>query len=73
MPPQKQREGQGRRVRETVKERAARAKQARLERMAQDVQEGTLVIRQMTAEEREQFPPREPVKQTSKRRSRYQA
>lgn len=73
MPSQKSREGQGKRVRETVKERAARAKQERLEQMKQDVEEGRLTIRKMTPEEREKYPPRQPLKKHAKKQPKYRA
>jgi len=45
------------RSRTTTRERAAAEKQRKLDRMAEQVREGTLVIRQMTAEERAKWPP----------------
>lgn len=60
------RPGQGRRiknrVKETLKERGERLKAERLAQIKQDVEDGTLVIRKMTPEEREKFPPRKPLK-----------
>jgi len=73
MPEQKSRAGQGKRVRETVKERAERAKQERLAKIEQQVKDGSLVIREMTPEEREQYPPRQPLKKKAKRRTMYRA
>lgn len=73
MPQQKERAGQGRRVRETVKQREARARQERLDQIREDVERGTLVIRKMTPEEREKYPPRQPLKKHAKRQSRYRA
>lgn len=73
MPDQKSRAGQGRRVRETVRERAERTKEERLRQMQKDIDEGRLVIRQMTPKEREQYPPHAPLKKRAKNRSLYRA
>jgi hypothetical protein len=43
----------------TAKERAEEQKRAKLALMRKQVKAGRLVIRQMTAEERKKFPPRE--------------
>jgi hypothetical protein len=51
----------GRSVRmKTTRERAEERRQAKLELVEEQVQNGSLVIRQMTDEERRQNPPRPP-------------
>lgn len=42
----------------TTRERAEQKRQEKLELVRQQVQSGTLVVRQMTAEERRRYPPR---------------
>jgi hypothetical protein len=55
--------------RQTTRERAEARRQERLDEMQRDVEEGRLVIRKMSPEERERFPqPAEP--RPPRRRSR---
>lgn len=44
--------------RKTVQEQALARRQEKLDAVAEQLERGTLVIRQMTAEERAQYPPR---------------
>ncbi len=48
------------RARKTTRERAEEKHEAKLEHVREQVESGSLVIRQMTDEERAQFPPRPP-------------
>jgi hypothetical protein len=50
----------------TVHERAEEQRQAKLELMKQQVKAGTLVVRKMTAEEREKYPRKEATKAKSR-------
>jgi hypothetical protein len=43
----------------TARERAEEKREAKLEQMREQVESGSLVIRQMTDEERRRFPPRQ--------------
>lgn len=45
----------------TARERAEEKRQAKLESVKEEVENGTLVIRQMTEEERLRFPPKPPA------------
>lgn len=56
--PEKSREGQGGRVRVTQKERRLAEIEKRRDLMRQQIEEGSLVVRKMTDEERSQYPPR---------------
>lgn len=52
----------------TTRERAEEKRQAKLDLIEEQVQSGTLVIRQMTAAERRRYPPQPPpVKRAGKR------
>jgi hypothetical protein len=52
----------------TTRERAEEKRQAKLELVREQVQNGELVIRQMTEEERERYPPpTTPPKQSGRR------
>jgi hypothetical protein len=42
----------------TIRERAEEKRQEKLDHVREQVENGSLVIRQMTAEERRQYPPR---------------
>jgi hypothetical protein len=42
----------------TTAERAAEQRQAKLDEIQRQIQEGSLTVRKMTAEERERYPPR---------------
>jgi hypothetical protein len=44
----------------STREKAEEKRQAKLEQVQEQVDSGALVIRQMTDEEREQYPPRPP-------------
>ncbi len=58
----------------TQQEREAEKRREKLELMEQQVKEGSLVVRKMTADERKRFPPRSPGKPTGRRaRSRSRA
>jgi hypothetical protein len=46
----------------TAHERQEEQRQAKLAEMQQQVKDGKLVVRKMTAEEREKYPPRSPAK-----------
>jgi hypothetical protein len=46
----------------TVHERAEEQRQAKLELMKEQVKAGTLVVRKMTAEEREKYPAKQAAK-----------
>jgi hypothetical protein len=46
----------------TVHERAEEQRQAKLALMKEQVKAGTLVVRKMTAEEREKYPPKQGAK-----------
>jgi hypothetical protein len=46
----------------TAHERQEEQRQAKLASMEEQIKAGTLVVRKMTREEREKFPPREQVK-----------
>jgi hypothetical protein len=52
----------------TQADRAAEKRRAKLEDVQRQVDEGSLTIRKMTAEERKRFPPR-PVESPRKRRA----
>jgi hypothetical protein len=52
----------------TTRERAEERRQAKLELVEEQVQNGSLVIRQMTDEERQQNPPRPPRPPRANRR-----
>jgi hypothetical protein len=52
----------------TTRERAEERRQAKLELVEEQVQTGSLVIRQMTDEERQQNPPRPPRPPRANRR-----
>jgi hypothetical protein len=53
----------------SARERAQEKREAKLELVREQVESGSLVIRQMTAEERRRYPPRpEPPKRPSRRR-----
>jgi hypothetical protein len=47
-------------------QRAAEQRQAKLDAIAEQVEAGSLVVRQMTAEERERYPPKPPVPRPKK-------
>jgi hypothetical protein len=52
----------------TTRERAEEKRQAKLEQVREQVENGELVIRQMTEEERQRYPPRpEPPKRPARR------
>jgi hypothetical protein len=51
----------------TTRERAQEKRQAKLDLIREQLQNGSLVIRHMTAEERRRYPPR-PAGPTTKRR-----
>jgi hypothetical protein len=53
----------------TQAERAAEKRKAKLEDVQRQVEEGSLTIRKMTAEERKRFPPK-PSEPSRKRRTR---
>jgi hypothetical protein len=46
----------------TAHQRQEEKKQIKLAEMREQIKAGTLVVRKMTAEEREQLPPRKPAK-----------
>jgi hypothetical protein len=51
----------------TSRERAEDKRQAKLELVREQVENGALVVRQMTEEERERYPPRPPRPPRTKR------
>ena len=52
----------------TTRERAEEARQAKLDLIEEQVQSGSLVIREMTDEERERYPPRDAASKPERRR-----
>lgn len=52
----------------TSRERAEEKRQEKLERVREEVERGSLVIRQMTEEERRRYPPRPPAPKREGRR-----
>jgi hypothetical protein len=48
-------------------ERQEEKRQVKLAQMEEEIKEGKLVVRKMTPEEREKYPPREPAKPRRKR------
>ena len=52
----------------TARERAEEKRAEKLEQVREQVQDGSLVIRQMTAEERRRYPPVAPQKKPTDRR-----
>jgi hypothetical protein len=52
----------------TVRERAEEKRAEKLERVREQVQSGSLVIRQMTVEERRRYPPVAPRQKRPRRR-----
>ncbi len=60
--------GRGDTVMKTQRERAEERRNLRLEDVERQVESGSLVIRPMTDEERERFPPLDPDQQPRKRR-----
>jgi hypothetical protein len=55
----------------TARERAEEKRQEKLEFVRGQVENGQLVIRQMTEEERERYPPRPPQSKGSSKGRRY--
>jgi hypothetical protein len=52
----------------TQAEREAEKRRVKLEEVQRQLQDGSLTIRKMTAEERKRFPPKEPAPRSSKQR-----
>ena len=52
----------------TARERQEQKRQEKLENVKEQVESGSLVIRKMTKEEREKFPPKEPGERKPRRR-----
>jgi hypothetical protein len=52
----------------TTRERAEEKREAKLDAVREQVESGSLVIRQMTAEERRRYPPRSDEPQRPRRR-----
>jgi hypothetical protein len=73
MPEQKSRAGQGRRVRETQKQRRERQEAEARDKIRRQVEDGTLVIRQMTAEERLKYPPRQTARSQKQKKLTFDA
>lgn len=52
----------------TQRERAEEKRQEKLDVIREQIENGSLVVRQMTKEERRRYPPRRPAAKTERRR-----